>query len=92
MPTANLRGCCLSVSRFFFIVYRVTNYCGDGFLDCARILNVLFFVSAAPFIYLIGRQITGKKTALLIAVLSLLGPVNVYTAFFMAEAMYFYAF
>ncbi|HQW19724.1 MAG TPA: hypothetical protein PLI90_03505, partial [Rhodocyclaceae bacterium] len=42
----------------FFIVYRVTNYCGDGFLDCARILNVLFFVSAAPFIYLIGRQIT----------------------------------
>ena len=76
----------------FFIVYRITNHCGEGFLDCARILNILFFVSAAPFIYLIGSRITGKKTALLITVLSLLAPVNVYTAFFMTESMYFFAF
>ncbi|HQW19725.1 MAG TPA: glycosyltransferase family 39 protein [Rhodocyclaceae bacterium] len=76
----------------YYIVYRITSSCGDSFLNCARLLNILFFVSAAPFIYLIGRQITGKKTALLIVVLSMLGPVNVYTAFFMPESMYFFVF
>ena len=76
----------------YYIVYRTTSSCGDSFLNCSWILNVLFFVSAVPFIYLIGSRITGKKTALLIAVLSLLGPANVYTAFFMPESMYFFAF
>jgi len=76
----------------WFLVYRVTSICGDGFLGCGRLLNVVFFVSAAPFIYLIGKKITGEKTALLISVLSILGPINVYTAFFMPESLYFLFF
>lgn len=76
----------------YFWIYRTTNLCGDGFLGCSRLLNVVFFVSAAPFIYLLGRRITGEKAALLVAVLSILGPVNTYTAYFMPESFYFLAF
>ncbi|MEI6544099.1 MAG: glycosyltransferase family 39 protein [Methylococcales bacterium] len=76
----------------YFFIYKVTNLCGDGFLGCARILNVIFFVSAAPFIYLIARKPTGQKTALLIAALSILGPINTYTAYFMPESLYFLSF
>lgn len=76
----------------YFFTYKLTNLCGDGFLGCARILNVLFFVLAAPFIYLIGKKLTGEKTALLIAALSMLGPINTYTVYFMPESLYFLSF
>lgn len=76
----------------YYSVYRATSYCGNGFLNCARIFNVIFFVSAAPFIYFIGIRITGKRTALLIAALSLLAPINGYTAYYMPESMYFFSF
>ena len=46
----------------YYIIYRITSSCGDSFLNCARLFNILFFVSAAPFIYLIGSRVTGKKT------------------------------
>lgn len=76
----------------YFFTYKVTSLCGDGFLGCARVLNVFFFILATPFIYLIGRKITGEKTALLIAILSILGPINTYTAYFMPESLYFLSF
>ncbi len=76
----------------YFWIYRTTNLCGDGFLGCARLLNVVFFVSAAPFIYLLGKRVTGDRTALLVAVVSLLGPINTFTAYFMPESLYFLAF
>ena len=76
----------------FLFTYKITSACGDGFLGCARVLNVLFFVLAAPFIYLIGRKLAGEKTALLIAALSMLGPINTYTAYFMPESLYFLSF
>lgn len=76
----------------YFSIYGVTNLCGDGFLGCARILNVLFFVTATPFIYLIGTRVAGRRTALLIASLSILGPINSYTAYFMPESLYFLSF
>jgi phosphoglycerol transferase len=76
----------------YFFTYKVTSLCGDGFLGCARVLNVLFFILAAPFIYLIGRKLTGEKTAALIAVLSIFGPINTYTAYFMPESLYFLSF
>ena len=76
----------------YFFIYKSTSLCRDGFLDCARILNVVFFVSAAPFIYYIARQITGKRSAVLIAGLAILGPINSYTAYFMPESLYFFSF
>lgn len=76
----------------YFFVYRTTNLCGAAFLDCARILNVIFFLAATPLIYLIAKRLTGEKTALLIAALSTLGPINSYTAYFMPESAYFLSF
>ena len=76
----------------YFLTFKATGVCHAGFLDCARILNVAFFVSAAPFIYHIATRITGKRTSLLIASLAILGPINSYTAYFMPESLYFFCF
>lgn len=76
----------------YYAIFRVTKFCGDGSLECARILNAVFFVSAVPFIYLICKDVAGHKTALFIAVCSALGPLNYFTAFFMPESMYIFVF
>lgn len=76
----------------YYAIFKVTNSCGDSSLGCARLLNTVFFVSAAPFIYLISKDVTGDKTALLIAVCSVLGPINSYTAYFMPESLYYFTF
>lgn len=76
----------------FLFIYKITNLCESGFLDCARFLNVLFFSLASTFIYLISTKFTGNKTSLLIALLSVLAPINTYTAFFMPESFYYLSF
>ncbi|MDR1708340.1 MAG: glycosyltransferase family 39 protein [Candidatus Accumulibacter sp.] len=73
-------------------IYSFTNYCGDGFLDCARIFNALFFVSGAVFVFLLARKVMSDLMAVLIAAFSILGPFSIYTAYFMPESMYFFAF
>ena len=76
----------------YLFVFRLTNVCGDGFLSCARILNTVFFILACPFIYQTAKRVCSKSVAKYIALLSLIGPINIYTANFMPEAMYFLAF
>ena len=76
----------------YLIIYRITNVCGDGFLAGARILNALFFVAATPFLYLTARRICSKCAAVTIVFLTLLGPINTYTAYFMPESLYFFFF
>ena len=76
----------------YLIVYKYTNYCGDGFLNCARILNSLFFVLTAPFIYAITKRVASNATAIIIACLAVIGPINSYTIYFMPEAFYFFSF
>jgi phosphoglycerol transferase len=76
----------------YFFVYRLTKHCGADFLECARVLNAVFFVAAAPFIYLVARKVTSKPIAVLVSTLSLLSPMNTFTAYFMPEAMYFLGF
>jgi phosphoglycerol transferase len=73
-------------------IYSFTNYCGDGFLDCARIFNAFFFVSGAIFIFLMARKVASGFMAVLVAVFSILGPFGIYAAYFMPESMYFFAF
>jgi phosphoglycerol transferase len=76
----------------YYFVYRLTRHCGVEFLECARVLNALFFVAAAPLIYAVARKVASKPLAVLVALLSLIGPINTYTAYFMPEAMYFFVF
>lgn len=79
-------------SYLYFGLYRATNACGPGFLDCARIMNALLFVGAAPFIYLATRTLAGPAVSATVALMSLVLPVASYTGFFMPEGLYFLAF
>lgn len=76
----------------YYSVYALSNQCGSGFMECARSLNVLFFLGAAPFIYLIARQFASRPVAACTALLAVLRPANSYTAYFMPEAMYYAGF
>jgi phosphoglycerol transferase len=79
-------------SYLYFSIFRLSNACGDGFLECTRYINALLFVASAPFIYLVARRIMSANLAAWVAALSLLCPINVYTSYFMPEATYFFAF
>ncbi|WP_342116616.1 DUF7024 domain-containing protein [Pseudoduganella sp. OTU4001] len=79
-------------SYLYLALFGHTSQCGTGFLDCARILNALLFVAAAPFLYLLARRVCGALPAAALAVLCLLAPINSYTVYFMPEAMYFFGF
>jgi len=76
----------------FFSIYQLTSYCGEGFLECARILNALFFVAAMPFIYSISRLVAGRGISTFVTALAVLGPNNSYTGYFMPESLYFLVF
>ncbi len=79
-------------SYLYLWLFEASSACGDGFLDCVRIGNLAFFTGAAPFVYLVARRVTNGAAACLVAVLSLLAPLNSFTAYFMPEAMYYFGF
>ncbi|MEW7849680.1 hypothetical protein AB2N08_13350 [Massilia aurea] len=79
-------------SYLYLWLFSASSACGTGFLDCVRVGNALLFVGAGPFIYLVARQVTAPLAALAITLVSLLAPVNLYTAFFMPEASYYFCF
>ena len=79
-------------SYLYLWLFSASTACGTGFLDCVRIGNALLFVGAGPFIYLITRQVARPMAAIGVTLLCLLAPVNLYTAFFMPEATYYFGF
>jgi len=66
--------------------------CGTDFLDCIRIGNAVFFAGAGVFLYLVARAYLRPALAVLVTAMALLAPVNIYTAYFMPEAMYYCGF
>jgi len=79
-------------SYLYLALFRQTNVCGAGFLECARVLNAVMLVAAAPFLYLIARRVCSQKVALLVAILCILSPISSFTIYFMPEIMYFLGF
>lgn len=79
-------------SYLYLFLFGSTNYCGSGFLECARVLNTIFFALGFPLIYLISIKLVSRKTALFILILSMLCPMTSYTAYFMPESLYFFSF
>jgi phosphoglycerol transferase len=79
-------------SYLFYALYRATSYCGDGFLDCARLLDAVCLALALPFLYLAARRYLAPRIAAFVAVLSVFGPAHSYAAYFMPESMYFLGF
>lgn len=76
----------------YYSLYGLTSQCGTGSLDCARLLNVLFYLGAAPFIYMLARLVVPRSVACAVALVAVLRPANAYTAFYMPEAMYYCGF
>ena len=76
----------------YFFIYSSTSYCGDGFLQCSRALNSAFFVCSFPFIYLASRLVVARAASFFIAAVSILGPLNSYTAYYMPDSLYFFFF
>ncbi|MBZ2209321.1 ArnT family glycosyltransferase [Massilia soli] len=79
-------------SYLYLSVYGLTNACGEGFLRCARYINLLFFIGSAPFIYLATRTVAAKPLAIFVALLCVAAPTSTYTGYFMPESMYFFGF
>lgn len=79
-------------SYLYLWLFSASNACGTGFLDCVRLGNTTMLVAAAPFIYLLARQVTRPGPAVVVTLLSLMAPLNLVTAFFMPEATYFFGF
>lgn len=76
----------------YFLIYRVTSYCGDAFLIGARLLNSVFFAFSGFFIYKIARNITSNIASNILVLLILIGPLNIYTSYFMPESLYMFCF
>jgi phosphoglycerol transferase len=66
--------------------------CGEGFLQCARFMNVLFLVASLLPLYRTARLFMHRTLAVVIAAFAIAAPVHTYTAYFMAETMYFFLF
>jgi phosphoglycerol transferase len=79
-------------SYLYLMLFKATTACGPGYLECARVMNVVFFIGAAPLIYLVARRFMNPAIASAVSLLSILGPINGYTAYFMPESLYFFAF
>ena len=56
----------------YFSLYRLTNQCGDGFLQCARLLNVVFLLASVPLIYRVARCYSTRLHSVLMVVFALL--------------------
>lgn len=76
-------------SYLYLKLYGVTNFCGNGFRECAKILNAFLFSLSIPFIYWIARSISSRRVSILVTLLAVAGPINSYTAYFMPESFYF---
>ncbi len=79
-------------SYLYFLLFSLSNSCGDHFLDCTRLVNTLFFIAGIPFLYLIAKQVTSVRVAATVAILCALAPFNSYTVYFMPESMFFFSF
>jgi hypothetical protein len=80
------------VNYAYFRIYRITNFCGDEFLGCVRLINIFFYLSGCLAIYGVCTKYLSKYNSLFIFVLSILLPINSYTTFFIPEPMYFCLF
>ena len=79
-------------SYLYLWIFSASAGCGAGFLECVRLGNLAFYLAAVPFLYLVARRYMERPWASAIALLSMLAPLNQYTAYFMPEASYYFGF
>jgi len=76
----------------YYLIYSITQWCGHGFLECARILNVFFFAVGGYFVFKVSRIYLSVFASVAVSMLSMAMPMNTYVSYFMPEAMYFGVF
>ncbi|WP_288378434.1 glycosyltransferase family 39 protein [uncultured Massilia sp.] len=79
-------------SYLYLWIFGASASCGDGFLECVRAGNLAFYLAGSPFVYLTARRFTSAPVSFFLALLAALAPLNVYTAYFMPEATYYFGF
>lgn len=79
-------------SYLYLWLFRGSLACGDGFLDCVRVGNALFWVGGGFLFYLVARNYMPRLLAIVLVIGGLLAPTNIYTSFFMPEATYYFGF
>jgi len=73
----------------FNFIYKGTLLCGDGFYQCAKGLNLSFFLLFVVFLILTLRDYANKWLALLFGLGVLLSPLSVYVSMFLPETLFF---
>jgi phosphoglycerol transferase len=73
----------------YYFIFSITQFCGDGFIECSRILNVLFYAVGGYFVFKVSRMYLSFSLSATVSILSLAMPMNTYVSYFMPEAMYF---
>lgn len=81
-----------SPSFAFYALYRITNSCGDEFLDCARLLNILLFLGSAVLFYRLSLRHVDRRYALILLVVYLAVPSNILLFLFTPDAMHYALF
>jgi phosphoglycerol transferase len=76
-------------NHFFYLIYSYTSQCGSFFLQCGRVLNLVFYCIGIFVIFLLSRKYLPLNLSLLVAFISLIYPNNAYTIYFMPESMFF---
>ncbi|OPA86558.1 hypothetical protein BFW86_20705 [Pseudomonas fluorescens] len=86
----------LALARYpnllYLKLFSLAGIAGTGFLELARSLNAALIAISVPFVYAISRRYCSRRLSLLVAFLSVLGPITTYAAYFMPDAMYFSVF
>ncbi|OZO05582.1 hypothetical protein B7453_05710 [Pseudomonas sp. IB20] len=86
----------LALARYpnllYLKLFSIAGMAGHGFLELARSMNAALIAISVPFVYAISRRYCSRRLSLVVAFLSVVGPVTTYAAYFMPDAMYFSAF
>ena len=74
----------------FNFVYQATNLCGGSFYNCAKVLNIGFFLGFIFIIYLVALRFLPFWGAYAFMLAAGLSPLSVYTSMFLPESMFFF--
>lgn len=73
----------------FSWIYNNTLQCGDGFYQCAKSYNAVFFLITLAFVFLIAQKLLSFSWAIAVSTLTAISSISVYVSYFMPESMYF---
>lgn len=77
---------------YLWLMRSLSELGGERFLEAVRLGNLAFLLGAAPLLYATARRFASKPMAYAIAAASTLAPLNLYSAYFMPETMYYFGF